>query len=75
MVALVTLAQRIRPEVERAGRKGRREAKLMQTAVAIELLLMAPVRISNLASIEVSRHLVTAQAEPRLIHLRFAGPK
>src|SRR5262249_6116037 len=45
--ALVTLAQRIRREVERACRKGRREAKLMQTAVAIELLLMAPVRISN----------------------------
>jgi integrase len=71
--ALVTLAQRIRREVERDGRKRRREAKLMQTAVAIEILLMAPVRISNLASIEVSRHLVTVQTEPRLIHLRFPG--
>jgi integrase len=71
--ALVKLAQRIRREVHRAGRKGRREAKLMQTAVAIELLLMAPVRISNLASIEVSRHLVMVQTEPRSIHLRFPG--
>jgi integrase len=69
--ALVTLAERIRREVERSGRKGMREAKLMQTAVAVELLLMAPVRISNLASIEVSRHLVKVQAQPRLIHLRF----
>src|SRR5262249_54563126 len=71
--ALVTLAQRIHREVQHACRKGRREAKMMQTAVAIELLLMAPVRISNLASIEVSRHLVTVQTEPRSIHLRFPG--
>jgi integrase len=32
---------------------------------------MAPVRISNLASIQINRHLVTGQAEPGLIHLRF----
>jgi integrase len=69
--ALVTLPQRIRSEVERAKRKGIREAKLMQTAVAIEILLVAPVRISNLASIEISRHLVVVQAAPRCLHLRF----
>jgi integrase len=69
--ALVTLPQRIRSEVERAKRKGVREAKLMQTAVAIELLLVAPVRVSTLASIEVNRHLALVQAEPRQLHLRF----
>jgi hypothetical protein len=31
---------------------------MIQTALAIELLLNAPVRIKNLASIELTRHLL-----------------
>jgi integrase len=69
--ALLDLPQTIRKEVECATRKGAREAKLMQTAVAVELLLMAPARIGNLASIEISRHLVVVQHQPRQVHLRF----
>jgi len=69
--ALVELPRRIRELVERSGRKGAREAKLLQSAVAIELLLVAPVRISNLASIEIHRHLVTVRTDPRELHLRF----
>jgi integrase len=69
--ALVNLPRLLRREVERSPRKGRREAKLLQTAVAIELLLVAPVRISNLASIETQRHLVEVSVNPRQVHLRF----
>jgi len=69
--ALINLPQLIRELLVRSGRKGAREAKLLQTAVAIELLLVAPVRISNLASIEIHRHLVTVRTDPRELHLRF----
>jgi site-specific recombinase XerD len=56
--ALLTLpAQRVQ-EVQKSGRRGYREAKIIQTALAIELLLNAPVRVKNLASIELERHLV-----------------
>ena len=56
--ALLGLPQRILREVRASGRKGYREAKLIQTALAIELLLNAPVRIQNLASIDLDRHLL-----------------
>src|SRR5439155_5015668 len=69
--ALVNLSRKLREQVERSPNKGRREAKLLQTAVAIELLLVAPVRISNLASIEIHRHFVTVRKDPREVHLRF----
>jgi integrase len=69
--ALVSLPQKLRAEAEGIRHKGPRAAKLMQTAVAIELLLMAPVRISNLASIEVSRHFVQVRVKPRQVHLQF----
>ena len=70
--ALVNLPARIWAEVRTSGRRGYREAKLIQTALAIGLLLNAPVRIRNLASIEVDRHLVQAGArDGRSVHLRF----
>jgi integrase len=69
--ALLALPQRLRREAEGVRPKGARAAKLLQTAVAIELLLMAPVRISNLASIEESRHFVEVRTKPRQVHLQF----
>lgn len=45
---------------------------MIQTALAIELLLNAPVRIKNLASIDVDRHLVQVGGRrERRVHLRF----
>jgi integrase len=45
---------------------------LVQTALAIELLLNAPVRIQNLASIDLERHLVEAGfRDNKALHLRF----
>ena len=69
---LVTLPQRILREVRASGRRGYREAKLIQTALAIELLLNAPVRIQNLASIEIKRHLVDGGGpRGRAVQLHF----
>lgn len=70
--ALVSLSDRIVDEVLKSGRKTYREAKLIQTALAIELLLNAPVRIQNLASIEIDRHLLElGSRSERRVHLRF----
>lgn len=70
--ALVNLPGRVVDEVLKTGRKTYREAKLIQTALAIELLLNAPVRIQNLASIEVDRHLVDLSTRrERRVHLHF----
>jgi integrase len=72
VAALIGLPQRILRDVFAGGRRGRREAKLVQSALAIEILLHAPVRIQNLASIEVDRHLVPVMARgQRGRHLRF----
>jgi integrase len=70
--ALLGLPQRILREVRASGRQGYREAKLIQTALAIELLLSAPVRIQNLASIDLDRHLLEVGGRSnRAVHLRF----
>jgi integrase len=70
--ALVNLPARIWADVSTSGRRGHREAKLSQIALAIGLLLNAPVRIKNLASIEVDRHLVQAGGrDSGAMHLRF----
>jgi integrase len=70
--ALVNLPARVVDDVLESGRKTYRKAKLLQTALAIELLLGAPVRIQNLASIEVDRHLVDVSTRrERRVHLRF----
>ena len=70
--ALLGLPQRILREVRASGRKGCREAKLIQTALAVELLLNAAVRIQNLASIRLDQHfLEVGAAKARAVHLRF----
>jgi integrase len=70
--ALLMLPQRILREVQANGRKGYREAKLIQTALAIELLLNAPVRIQNLASIDLHRHLLEVGGRNnQAVHLLF----
>ena len=56
--AWVTLPQQLMRQAERLGPKKYKGCLLAQTAVALELLIMAPVRISNLAAIEIGRQLV-----------------
>lgn len=69
--ALIAFADRIQAAVAASKRQGERAAKLIQTAVAVDLLLYAPVRIGNLAAIEIDRHLIVVQSNPRVFHLRF----
>jgi hypothetical protein len=70
--ALMMLARRVVGDVQSGKRAGYREAKLIQTALAVELLLNVPVRIQNLASIELERHLIeVGTAGARTVHLRF----
>src|SRR5262249_11766335 len=70
--ALLSLPHRILHDVLKSGRKGYREAKLVQTAVAIEVVLNAPVRPRNLASIDLERHLLqVGERRNRMVHLRF----
>ena len=71
VLALVGFADRIERNVAACGNHGARVAKLIQTALAVDLLLYAPVRIGNLATIELDRHLIVVQNEPRAVHLRF----
>lgn len=69
---LLRLPQQILREVRATGRAGYREAKMIQTALAVELLLNAPVRIQNLASIDLNRHLLRVGGRSnRAVHLRF----
>ena len=71
--ALVRLPDRIRREIEDSGRTGYRTAKLLQTALAVDLLLYAPVRIGNLASTVIDRHIIVVRTMPRVVHLRFSA--
>jgi hypothetical protein len=63
-LALARLPGRLMELAQREHRV-KRAARLAQTAIAIELLLMAPMRIGNLASIDVERHLIRPAAPAR----------
>jgi integrase len=56
-LALVQLPNRLLAEARRA-KHARQGALLTQTALAVELLLMAPIRIGNLAGLDIERHIV-----------------
>jgi hypothetical protein len=56
--ALVCLPPRLMRIAESGKLRPTREAVFAQIAVAIEILLMAPIRIRNLIAIELDRHLV-----------------
>jgi integrase len=68
--ALLRLPQDLRREVERGTLTPRRAAVRAGLAVAIELLLVAPVRRQNLAAIDLERHLVRTG---RKLHLVVPG--
>lgn len=56
--SLLTLPERIRGEVLRAGTPTRTAALDLQAAVAIELLIMAPIRMGNLNRLRCGVHLI-----------------
>lgn len=61
-------------EVLRYDRGHRRDALKVQIALAVEMLMMAPVRIGNLAAINIDRHLQWSRAGLQgLVHLVIPG--
>ncbi|MBK1659853.1 hypothetical protein [Paracraurococcus ruber] len=56
--AFLALPQNIREEVRRAGRPTRALARRLRTAVAMEVLLMAPIRLRNLRSLQLGANLL-----------------
>jgi integrase len=62
LAALITLPQRIIAEMPTTGKPSRREALQVQTALAVEFLLMLPMRIRNLAELDLERHISRSRA-------------
>lgn len=56
--ALIGLPMTLLRDVETGRAKPHRHALLIQTAVAIEILLFAPIRIGNLAKLDIDRHII-----------------
>jgi integrase len=56
--AFINLPQRILADVRRKKASARTQAMMIQIAVAIELLIMVPMRIGNLVALDLDRHLI-----------------
>jgi len=68
VLAIVTLPQRILASIAKAVRPTRSQALEVQTAVAIEILLMLPLRIENLVNLDLERHL-RRTSNSRVVHV------
>jgi site-specific recombinase XerD len=69
--ALLALPAKLLMEARRADEPTIETARKVQTAVALELLLMIPMRLKNLAEIEIDRHIVRSHRGP--VHLTIPG--
>jgi integrase len=69
VVALENLPQRLMKEADSGRLPPRRAAVLAQVAVAIEILLMAPMRLGNLTALDIDRHLVRPGRARGLLHI------
>lgn len=65
--ALLTLPQRLVAQAARCRTPTRSDALEVQTAVAIEILLMVPIRRGNLARLDIHRHLIRTRGG--VVHL------
>lgn len=70
--ALVTLPERLLAKARRSATPSRAHALEVQTAVAIELLLMVPIRLGNLARLDMDRHLIRSVGGGA-VHLAIPG--
>ena len=54
----------------RSGPPNHKAARLIQTALAIEILLLAPMRIGNLARLNLNRHIrLSSDGRQRVVHI------
>ena len=68
--ALLNLPQRLFARAE-AMRRGQRAAVLVQTAIAIGILIVAPMRMRNLTMIDLDRHLVRPGRSREVMMIAF----
>jgi integrase len=66
---MITLPRRIIAGLRRSGTPTRRDALRAQDAVALEILLMVPMRLANLVSLELGRHLLTHRGGGMRLHI------
>jgi integrase len=66
--AVLRLPERIMADISRDGSPTRAQALEVQTAVAIAILVMLPLRIGNLASLDLDRH-IRRVINSRVVHL------
>jgi site-specific recombinase XerD len=69
--ALLCLPERLMKEARSNKLSARRAALQAQIAVAIEILIMAPMRIENLVNIDLDRHLVRPGRSRDCLHIAF----
>ena len=71
--ALLAIPERLLTNAARKSMAARAAALEIQTAVAIEFLLLTSLRISNLAGIDIERHLIRHRRG--VMHLVIPGPE
>jgi integrase len=74
LAALLLLPERLVAEARRHKPPRRTDAVLVQLALAIEIELMVPLRIGNLAGLDLDRHLLRTRTNGRgVLHLVIPG--
>ena len=61
LVALMNLPRRLMAKMPKTGKPTRAQALEAQSALAIELLIMKPLRIKNLAALDLDRHIIRSR--------------
>lgn len=70
LLALLTLPERLMDKADRVAAPSRREALMAQSAVAIQILLLVPLRRLNLLRLDVHRHLCRSRSgRHAVVHL------
>ena len=69
LMLLLMLPEHLKAKSQKPGPKPRSASLLMQTAIALEILLYCPMRIGNLVRLDMERHFrwITERRQPRLI--------
>jgi hypothetical protein len=68
--ALLNLPSRVLRQVRQKDGGGRDEALRVMYALAVEILIMAPMRVKNLTGLEMDRHLVRTRPGPKgVVHI------
>jgi integrase len=72
--ALITLPPRIGARYQKRANPTRTDALAVQSAIAVDILLMVPMRIGNLAGLDLDRNILRTRAKGRCVtHLTVAA--